>query len=253
MIIEMKNGFNYQGAEVEATVGSYGRAGRRAGRHARTATSRPMPRSMPSMTTAGANSPRPRTCAACISTSAPATSRPNSTSTSPAPTTSRRCRGDPGRVAQSAMVERLYVAADDASAARIPHHQPELQSDRYAAGAGQRLLSRLLAVACGRQRHRRAALRSSGALAGQLCIGDGNTPIKQKWPGRRTRSRQMRFSARSTATRPQPTASAARLQVTSTDKVFEHDNHFVSAAASITATRCSPATASSGRSTRSWR
>jgi hypothetical protein len=85
--IQMKNGFTYQGTELEVLIGSYGRVQSSVQAGNQAAISRPTHCSNRPTTRDGATSRRRRTSTACMWTSALATSRPNSTSASPAPTT----------------------------------------------------------------------------------------------------------------------------------------------------------------------
>jgi iron complex outermembrane recepter protein len=66
----------------------------------------------------------------------------------------------------------------------------------------------------------------SGALAGQLCIGDGNTQINKNGPVANTISPNA-FLGEIDRNQTATNSFGGSAQLTSTDKVFERDNHFV--------------------------
>ena len=211
--IDMKNGFNYQGTEVELMGGSFGRlsGGAQSG-WTRTATSRPTSPSTPPRTMAGATSRPPPRCAASMPISARAATRPNSTSPSPAPTTSLAAvAGTPIEMLNQRWSSVYTWPQIDASAAGHAAGDRQVDADRR---TGPSRPTPMFAA------YRASHIDGNGTDA-QACDPAGlswralhrrrrRRRLNQNGPVAQHACRRSRRSARSTATRPSRPAMAAR-------------------------------------------
>ncbi len=162
--IEMKNGFNYQGAEGEVRGGSLrprrhvGAGRRQQGQRRRLHRRRRRQRQWLArflLVVARA----PPLCRRRRARRQDRVSFVLHRRRQPA----RLGRGDAGRDAEPELVERLHLAAEHLQSARLPAGERRLQADRHVVGAGQRLFAQFPPEPCRRQHHRRAALRRAGA------------------------------------------------------------------------------------------
>ncbi len=139
-------------------------------------SSRPTLPPIPATTRAGATSLHPLSSVGCMSTSARGAIRPNSTSRSPAPTTSSALSSATPVEMLNQRWSSVYTWPQTTHLAACHSCRPTANGRRRTRSPfGQRLFPRYRASPCRRQRHRCPALRPSHdpTLDGQLCIGDG--------------------------------------------------------------------------------
>jgi hypothetical protein len=166
----MKNGFNYQGEEVEVCGGSFGRAGvvAQAGVQNGNYSSYGVADSVhdDGWHDFSLSSPVNRIDADLGA---------GGDQTEFHLQSSER-RGDPGAIARATLVDHLHLVADDAFSGRLPRSDRQLEAVRHVLDAGHRLLSRFLAKPRRRPGPNAQPCEPRGPLAGQLCIDDGKTP-----------------------------------------------------------------------------
>ncbi len=193
----------------------------------RTETSPPISPPTPPTTTAGATSPRRRNCAGCMSTSAPATTRPSSTSIH---------RRGQLRSARSRRPRSSFSIRN--GRASTPGRRPRICSSRFSPRASA--TARPTRCSFQGNAYYRGFWQAhvdgngtdaqpcdpGGLLPGQLCIGDGMTAINQNYAGAGHCCRPTPSWARSIATRPRPKLRRLGAGRPAPAKVLGHDNHF---------------------------
>ena len=149
----------------------------------------------------------------------------------------RRRRGDPDPDAESALERGLHDAADHEEPARLPEYDLQLSGERHAFDQEQRLLPRLLAEARRRQHQRRRAVRP-GLVPGTSCASTTTTIRCSASTGRRcpTLFSTAGRPARSTAPRRRRIPSAVRCRRRARRRCSATTTTSSSARASIAAT-----------------
>ena len=178
--IEMKNGFNYQGREIELRGGSYWRRAAQMQIGMRTGNTSFYVAPMRSTTTAGATvrNPELRRIYADVGWLGERSEfHLNFTGAS-------NFFGAAAATRSSLLnLERgLHHATDVPEPARLSQLYWQLPGHRHAQRQGQHLLSRLLAEARGRQHQRRGAVQPGGSAGRSVLRGGRRSPVRPQWP-----------------------------------------------------------------------